>query len=56
MNGIIHHCSHPNDADVNFRISEEEIYKAVFNYVEVSICLTAMHNRAGDYSMKTVTR
>ncbi|OQV16661.1 5'-3' exoribonuclease 1 [Hypsibius exemplaris] len=35
MNGIIHHCSHPNDADVNFRISEEEIFKSVFSYINV---------------------
>ncbi|XP_055337742.1 5'-3' exoribonuclease 1-like [Paramacrobiotus metropolitanus] len=35
MNGIIHHCSHPNDADVSFRISEEEIFHNIFHYIEV---------------------
>uniref|UniRef100_A0A182NCW7 5'-3' exoribonuclease 1 n=1 Tax=Anopheles dirus TaxID=7168 RepID=A0A182NCW7_9DIPT len=34
MNGIIHNCSHPNDADVNFRISEEAIFEGIFHYVE----------------------
>uniref|UniRef100_A0AAG5CS45 Uncharacterized protein n=1 Tax=Anopheles atroparvus TaxID=41427 RepID=A0AAG5CS45_ANOAO len=34
MNGIIHNCSHPNDADVMFRISEEMIFEGVFHYVE----------------------
>ena len=27
MNGIIHNCSHPNDSDPNFRITEEQIFK-----------------------------
>jgi 5'-3' exoribonuclease 1 len=35
MNGIIHTCSHPNDNDVCFRISEENIFKNIFHYVEV---------------------
>lgn len=35
MNGIVHACSHPNDSDVNFRISEETIFKNIFHYVEV---------------------
>ncbi|XP_052894626.1 5'-3' exoribonuclease 1 [Anopheles moucheti] len=34
MNGIIHNCSHPNDADINFRIQEEGIFEAIFHYVE----------------------
>ncbi|RWS07877.1 exoribonuclease 1-like protein [Dinothrombium tinctorium] len=34
MNGIIHNCSHPNDNDVHFRISEEEIFANVFRYTE----------------------
>ncbi|KAL6430823.1 hypothetical protein ACFW04_006974 [Cataglyphis niger] len=34
MNGIIHTCSHPND-DVCFRISEEDIFKNIFHYIEV---------------------
>lgn len=33
MNGIIHNCSHPNDDDASFRISEEDIFLAVFSYV-----------------------
>lgn len=35
MNGIIHPCSHPNDDDPSFRISEDKIFRAVFNYLEV---------------------
>ncbi|XP_014226840.1 5'-3' exoribonuclease 1 isoform X1 [Trichogramma pretiosum] len=35
MNGIIHNCSHPNDADVSFRITEEDIFKNIFHYIEI---------------------
>ena len=35
MNGIIHVCSHPDDTNVQFRISEEQIFKDVFFYIEV---------------------
>ncbi|CAB3404848.1 unnamed protein product [Caenorhabditis bovis] len=34
MNGIIHNCSHPNDDDITFRISEEEIFRNIFAYIE----------------------
>ncbi|XP_020295073.1 5'-3' exoribonuclease 1 isoform X2 [Pseudomyrmex gracilis] len=34
-NGIIHTCSHPNDSDVSFRITEENIFKNIFHYIEV---------------------
>lgn len=34
MNGIIHNCSHPNDDDVHFRISEQQIFQDIFRYVE----------------------
>lgn len=34
MNGIIHNCSHPNDDDIHFRISEEEIFANIFAYIE----------------------
>ncbi|GAA5924119.1 hypothetical protein JCM10213_004497 [Rhodosporidiobolus nylandii] len=33
MNGIIHNCSHPNDDDASFRISEHDIFLAVFAYI-----------------------
>ena len=33
MNGIIHNCSHPNDSDASFRITEEAIFLGVFNYI-----------------------
>jgi len=36
MNGIIHPCSHPNDDDPLFRITEAEIFQNIFNYIEVS--------------------
>ncbi|XP_044288700.1 5'-3' exoribonuclease 1 isoform X3 [Varanus komodoensis] len=35
MNGIIHQCSHPNDYDVHFRISEDKIFADIFHYLEV---------------------
>lgn len=35
MNGIIHNCSHPNDDDPSFRISEEKIFSDIFYYLEV---------------------
>uniref|UniRef100_A0A0R3S7I2 XRN_N domain-containing protein n=1 Tax=Elaeophora elaphi TaxID=1147741 RepID=A0A0R3S7I2_9BILA len=34
MNGIIHGCSHPDDEDVSFRISEEQIFRDIFNYID----------------------
>ena len=34
MNGIIHNCSHPNDDDPHFRISEEQIFSDIFRYIE----------------------
>ncbi|KAF5282795.1 hypothetical protein FQR65_LT02792 [Abscondita terminalis] len=35
MNGIIHMCSHPDDGDPHFRISEEKIVTDIFHYIEV---------------------
>ncbi|XP_032239667.2 5'-3' exoribonuclease 1 isoform X2 [Nematostella vectensis] len=35
MNGIIHPCSHPNDDDPHFRITEEQIFTNIFHYIEV---------------------
>ncbi|MCO5598715.1 hypothetical protein L7F22_052813 [Adiantum nelumboides] len=34
MNGIIHNCSHPNDADAHFRMSEADMFLAIFSYIE----------------------
>ncbi|KAF7721539.1 hypothetical protein EC973_004513 [Apophysomyces ossiformis] len=34
MNGIIHNCSHNNNGDAHFRISEEQIWIGIFNYVD----------------------
>jgi 5'-3' exoribonuclease 1 len=34
MNGIIHNCSHNNSDDAHFRISEEQIWLAIFSYVD----------------------
>jgi 5'-3' exonuclease len=34
MNGIIHNCSLPNDSDAHFRLSEEKIFLAIFNYID----------------------
>ncbi|CAJ0920125.1 unnamed protein product, partial [Mesorhabditis belari] len=35
MNGIIHCCSHPDDDDVMFRISEEQIFTDVSAYIDM---------------------
>ncbi|XP_043669186.1 5'-3' exoribonuclease 1 isoform X2 [Vespula pensylvanica] len=35
MNGIIHACSHPNDSDINFQITNDEIYNNIFHYIEI---------------------
>ena len=35
MNGIIHTCSHPNDEDATFRITEDKIFCDIFRYLEV---------------------
>ncbi|XP_054016668.1 5'-3' exoribonuclease 1 [Hylaeus anthracinus] len=35
VNGIIHGCSHPDDSDVTFRITEEQIFKNIFHYIEI---------------------
>ncbi|KAI7872693.1 XRN 5'-3' exonuclease N-terminus-domain-containing protein [Spinellus fusiger] len=34
MNGIVHNCSHNNNESVHFRITEEQIWIAIFNYVD----------------------
>ena len=43
MNGIIHICSHPNDDDPTFRISEEKIFSDIFGYLEVSIVCVCVY-------------
>lgn len=35
MNGIIHMCSHPDDNNPHFRITEEKIIQDIFHYIEV---------------------
>jgi 5'-3' exoribonuclease 1 len=34
MNGIIHNCTHPNDGDAHFRMSEQQMFLNMFNYIE----------------------
>ncbi|KAI9471931.1 MAG: exoribonuclease 1 [Benjaminiella poitrasii] len=34
MNGIIHNCSHNNSTNAHFRITEEQIWIGVFNYID----------------------
>ena len=34
MNGIIHNCTHKDSDDVQFRMTEEEMFIAIFNYIE----------------------
>lgn len=33
MNGIIHNCSHPDDSNPHFRITEEKIFQDIFHYL-----------------------
>ncbi|XP_012550791.2 5'-3' exoribonuclease 1 [Bombyx mori] len=35
MNGIIHNCSHPDDSNPHFRITEEKIFTDVFHYISI---------------------
>ena len=35
MNGVVHVCSHPEDDNPHFRITEEKIYQDIFHYIEV---------------------
>ncbi|KAK2584112.1 hypothetical protein KPH14_006553 [Odynerus spinipes] len=39
MNGIIHACSHPNDGDINFHITQDEIFNNIFHYIEILFCM-----------------
>lgn len=34
MNGIIHNCSHPDDGNIHFSITEDEMFKDIFNYID----------------------
>ncbi|XP_067640646.1 5'-3' exoribonuclease 1 isoform X2 [Eurosta solidaginis] len=34
MNGIIHTCSHPDDTNFHFTITEENMFKDIFNYID----------------------
>ncbi|XP_045534425.1 5'-3' exoribonuclease 1 [Papilio machaon] len=35
MNGIIHNCSHPDDSNPHFRITEEKIFQDIFHYISM---------------------
>jgi len=41
MNGIIHVCSHPEDENPHFRITEEKIFADIFHYIEVWFIMAA---------------
>ncbi|TVY58970.1 5'-3' exoribonuclease 1 [Lachnellula cervina] len=34
MNGIIHNCTHKDSDDATFRMTEEQMFLAIFNYIE----------------------
>lgn len=34
MNGVVHTCSHPDDGNPHFRITEEKIFSDIFHYLE----------------------
>jgi 5'-3' exonuclease len=52
MNGIIHMCSHPNDFDPHFRITEEKIFKDIFHYIEVSFETEIVHDLIQTFQSK----
>ncbi|XP_050557278.1 5'-3' exoribonuclease 1 isoform X1 [Spodoptera frugiperda] len=35
MNGIIHNCSHPDDSNPHFRITEKKIFEDIFHYLTI---------------------
>lgn len=37
MNGIIHNCTHPCDGDVHFRLTHEEMFEDIFNYLNTLV-------------------
>ena len=39
--GVIHNCSHPNDDDPNFRITEEVIFDGVLRYIDGVVTLAS---------------
>jgi len=45
MNGIIHVCSHPEDENPHFRITEEKIFADIFHYIEVWLLVGALVSR-----------
>lgn len=47
MNGIIHGCSHSDDDSVSFRISEEEIFRDIFNYIDVGEIIDFILHKIG---------
>jgi len=34
MNGIIHNCTHKDDDSPTFRMTEDKMFIAIFNYIE----------------------
>lgn len=36
MNGIIHNCTHSDSDSPTFRMTEDKMFIAIFNYIEVS--------------------
>lgn len=36
MNGIIHACSHVNDDNCETSVTEEEIFRNIFHYIDVN--------------------
>lgn len=34
MNGIIHVCSHPDDSNVHFRMSEDQMFRDILHYID----------------------
>lgn len=34
MNGIVHNCTHKDSDDATFRMTEEKMFIAIFNYIE----------------------
>jgi 5'-3' exoribonuclease 1 len=45
MNGIIHACSHINEDNCEINVTEEEIFRNIFHYLDVSCLIKEKKNK-----------
>ncbi|KAH8408891.1 hypothetical protein KR009_003363, partial [Drosophila setifemur] len=34
LNGIVHNCSHPDDANIHFHLEEQQVFQDIYNYID----------------------